>query len=404
MKKSIKLHHLKDIGNIFSGNSINAKIKKEKYTDLEEGMPYIATKDIDYDSFINYENGISIPNSDLEAFRIATKNSVLICAEGGSAGRKIGIIDKDVCFVNKLFALAPNEKVIGKYVFYYYQTKKFQKDFHDNMTGLIGGVSKSKFQNLAIPILSLEEQQQIIEILDKAFKSIDKVKENIEKNIENTKELFQCSLNEVFLQKGKGWEKTNWGNVCDFVRGPFGGSLKKSMFKEEGYVVYEQKHAIHNHFNQLRYFIDEEKFNEMKRFELKPNDLIMSCSGVTLGRVAIVPDNIKQGIINQALLKLTPSGKLKAQFLKYWIESSIFQEIIFKHSKGAAIPNVPSAKIMKEIEFHLPLISEQEEIIKLLNALKKQTKQLEKQYQQKLENLEELKKSILQKAFSGELI
>ena len=97
------------------------------------------------------------------------------------------------------------------------------------------------------------------------------------------------------------------GDVCDFVRGPFGGSLKKSCFVESGYAVYEQ-HAIYDQFTDVRYFIDEAKFNEMKRFELKPNDLIMSCSG-TMGKVAIVPQNIEKGIINQALLKLTPKKK-----------------------------------------------------------------------------------------------
>lgn len=234
MTESMKLYYLKDIGKIYSGNSINAKIKKEKYTDLVGGIPYIATKDIDYNSVINYNNGISIPENDLESFRIATKNSVLICAEGGSAGRKIGIINQDVCFVNKLFALFPNEKVMGKYVFYYYQTNIFQKDFKDKLTGLIGGVSKSKFQNLTIPVSSIKNQKQIVEILDKAFESIDQAKENIEKNIENTKELFQSRLNEIFSQKGEGWEEKKLYDLCDngkkdIVDGPFGSNLKENI-------------------------------------------------------------------------------------------------------------------------------------------------------------------------------
>ena len=95
--------------------------------------------------------------------------------------------------------------------------------------------------------------------------------------------------------------KTNWqtkklGEVCDFVRGPFGGSLTKSIFKKDGYAVYEQQHAIYNQFDNSRYFIDEKKFKEMERFELKSGDLIMSCSG-TMGKIAIAPKNIKKGII-----------------------------------------------------------------------------------------------------------
>src|SRR3989338_4886322 len=79
------------------------------------------------------------------------------------------------------------------------------------------------------------------------------------------------------------WKKL--GEVCEFVRGPFGGSLKKDIFKPEGYAVYEQQHAIYDQFEDIRYFIDEKKFNEMKRFELKSGDLIMSCSG-TMGKMA----------------------------------------------------------------------------------------------------------------------
>ena len=120
---------LKDIGTIFSGNSINAKIKEEKYFTIDSGIPYIATKDISYSLEINYDNGINIPDTDIEKFKIAPSGSVIICAEGGSAGRKLGILNQDVCFVNKLFALTPNEKVIGKYIFYWYQSNNFQKDF-----------------------------------------------------------------------------------------------------------------------------------------------------------------------------------------------------------------------------------------------------------------------------------
>jgi type I restriction enzyme S subunit len=250
---------------------------------------------------------------------------------------------------------------------------------------------------------SLTQQKQIVATLDKAFAAIDTAKANSEQNLQNAKELFESYLQNVFENKGDDWEEKKWGELCHFVRGPFGGSLKKSMFKESGYVVYEQKHAIHNHFNQLRYFIDEEKFNEMKRFEVKTGDIIMSCSGVTLGRVAIIPDNIPQGIINQALLKLTPNKEVYVEFIKHWLRSNIFQTIIFRHSGGAAIPNVPAAKILKEIIIPIPNIKEQKRVVKKIELTLIQTKKLEAIYTQKIADLEEMKKSVLQKAFSGQL-
>jgi type I restriction enzyme S subunit len=60
------------------------------------------------------------------------------------------------------------------------------------------------------------------------------------------------------------WEKKKLGEVCGFVRGPFGGSLKKNIFKSEGYAVYEQQHAIYDQFDEIRYFIDANQFKEMK--------------------------------------------------------------------------------------------------------------------------------------------
>ncbi|PHM10224.1 restriction endonuclease subunit S [Nostoc sp. 'Peltigera malacea cyanobiont' DB3992] len=162
------------------------------------------------------------------------------------------------------------------------------------------------------------------------------------------------------------WEVKTLGSLCDFVRGPFGGSLKKSCFKTSGYAVYEQQHAIYDQFEDIRYFIDESKYREMKRFELFPGDLIMSCSG-TMGKVAIVPDGIPKGIINQALLKLSPRKDIIAEFLKYWMNSPNFQNELLKLSLGVAIKNVASVKVLKEIQINLPPLPEQRRIVAILD-------------------------------------
>jgi type I restriction enzyme S subunit len=164
----------------------------------------------------------------------------------------------------------------------------------------------------------------------------------------------------------KEWEIKTLGSLCDFVRGPFGGSLKKSCFKTSGYAVYEQQHAIYDQFEDIRYFIDEAKYREMKRFELLTGDLIMSCSG-TMGKVAIVPDGIPKGIINQALLKLSPRKDILAEFLKYWMNSPNFQNELIKFSLGVAIKNVASVKVLKEIQIYLPPLPEQKRIVSILD-------------------------------------
>ena len=187
----------------------------------------------------------------------------------------------------------------------------------------------------------------------------------------------------------KNWDKKKLSDICVFVRGPFGGSLKKSIFKEDGYAVYEQQHAIYDQFDDIRYFIDENKFNEMKRFELNSGDLIMSCSG-TMGKIAIVPENIKKGIINQALLKLSPSKKVSTVFLKLWMQSESFQDSLKEYSGGAAIQNVASVAILKQIEIPLPPLPEQQRIVAILDEAFAAIAKAKANAEQNLKNAKEL--------------
>ncbi|MCH2545670.1 MAG: restriction endonuclease subunit S [Alphaproteobacteria bacterium] len=190
------------------------------------------------------------------------------------------------------------------------------------------------------------------------------------------------------------------GDVCHFVRGPFGGSLKKSCFKDEGNAVYEQQHAIYNQFSEIRYYVDDNKFEEMKRFELLTGDLIMSCSG-TMGKVAIVPENIKIGIINQALLKLTTSTQLDVEYLRYWMISDDFQDSLAKHTVGAAIKNVASVKVLKQIEIPLPPLPEQQRIVAILDKAFTSIATAKENAQQNLLNAKELFESYLQNVFEN---
>ena len=263
-------------------------------------------------------------------------------------------------------------------------------------------VSTKDLVEIELPVPPLAEQQRIVGLLDEAFAGLATAKANAEKNLHNARALFESHLQSVFTQRGPGWVDTALGGVCGFVRGPFGGSLKKSIFVADGYAVYEQQHAIYDQFDDVRYFIDEAKFKEMKRFELLSDDLIMSCSG-TMGRVAIVPKDIKRGIINQALLKLTPSSKILNTFLKSWMESEAFQDALKEYSGGAAIQNVASVKILKEIKVPLPSMSVQKRVVEELDDLREETQRLASIYSRKHAALEALKKSLLHQAFSGEL-
>lgn len=161
------------IGNIFTGNSINAREKEVKYRG--SGLPYIATKDVEYGfSSLNYSNGIFIPENE-EKFKIAHQGAVLLCSEGGSAGKKCGITDRNICFGNKLFANELFGGIPPKYVLYQYLTPFFQSLFKEAMTGIIGGVSIAKFLELFIPLAPLTEQKRIVAKVDELMTLCDKL-------------------------------------------------------------------------------------------------------------------------------------------------------------------------------------------------------------------------------------
>jgi type I restriction enzyme M protein len=192
----------------------------------------------------------------------------------------------------------------------------------------------------------------------------EKIAENSDYNLSSDR------YRETVIYNGK-WDFVELGEVCEFVRGPFGGTLKKEIFVEKGYKVYEQKHAIQNNFKIGEYYINFDKFQEMERFEVKTGDLIISCSG-TMGRIAIVPQNIEKGIINQALLKLTPDyKKINVIFLKLLLETTNIQNKYFKNTSGAAIKNVASVKSLKTIKIPLPPLEIQEQIVAELDSYQK---------------------------------
>ena len=156
---SWKWETLGSICDIYTGNSISEAVKKQKYLGLVDGLPYIGTKDVSFQHIIDYNNGVRIPEKD--NFKRAFSGAVLMCIEGGSAGRKIAILNRDVCFGNKL-CMFFSQTVLNKYIYYYLQSKYFLEDFSDNMAGIIGGVSIKKIKQMMIPVAPKSEQLAIV--------------------------------------------------------------------------------------------------------------------------------------------------------------------------------------------------------------------------------------------------
>ena len=169
----------------------------------------------------------------------------------------------------------------------------------------------------------------------------------------------------------EGWSVKTLEQIAvskGLVRGPFGGALKKDTFVRSGYRVYEQRDAIYGTATESRYFINQSKYQELSRFAVKPGDFIVSCSG-TIGRIFRLPENASDGVINQALLKITLNEQLvNSDYFYNYFKWDRFQAKIIDSTQGGAMQNLVGMDIFKKTELLLPPIEEQNKVAEILGS------------------------------------
>ena len=193
---------LKDTTNLYTGNSLNES-EKECYGECcdVDSYTYIGSKNLGRGkSQINYDSGYHIPKSHTK-FAVAHIGDTLICIEGGSAGKKFGFVEQDVCFVNKL--CCATTQLHKKFSFYYFTSYIFRNQFEQQLQGMIGGVSLSKINVMSISVPPIDEQIDIADYLDKKTTEIDLNITAISKKIETYKRLKQSLIDEVVTGKRK---------------------------------------------------------------------------------------------------------------------------------------------------------------------------------------------------------
>ena len=256
-------------------------------------------------------------------------------------------------------------------------------------------LNQQMLNSIPIPFAPIEEQERIVAILDEAFAAIDKAKENLERNMQNAKELFESELNSIFEKKGDGWVEKKLGEVFKFRQG-----IQRDV------KLQSEKRAN----NQVRFLriVDYTQGNELPRYIDNPGEeYIMNEDDIAVVRYGASTGFICKGLagaLANNLFRIMPKEQyqIDSTLTYYYLNSIVFQSVIKLVMNGAAMPAI-SFGLINDIPFNIIPIKEQQKIVEQLDRLSVETKKLEEGYRKKLEGLEELKKSMLERAFKGEL-
>ncbi|MFT5985198.1 MAG: restriction endonuclease S subunit [Planctomycetota bacterium] len=259
------------------------------------------------------------------------------------------------------------------------------------------------FQNYDVSYPPLYEQQSIVAILDTAFVAIAKAKANAEQNLKNAKELFESYLQGVFENKGDGWEENMLGELADEKCTLSYGIVQPGDEYTDGIPVIRPTDLKSKFIcvDGLKR-IDPKLADGYKRTKLIGDELLLCVRGST-GIVSIALKELEGANVTRGIVPIRFNTKLVNQdFGYYLLISNYIQKQIRAKTYGAALMQINIGDLRKILTPY-PSIKEQQIIVQKLDALSLETKKLEAIYQQKINDLEELKKSVLQKAFAGEL-
>jgi len=353
----------------------------------------IQVRDYRSDKFITY-----IPK--VKARRFCNKEDIMI----GRYGPPIFGIFKGLegAYNVALMKANVNENICDKNYFFLFLKTNALREFVEHSSKRAAGqdgVRKELLDKYPVPLPPLPEQRRIVSILDEAFTAIAKAKVNAEQNLKNAKELFESYLQGVFENIKSNGQLYLLANYLDLIT--YGFTNPMPTTSEGPYMVTAKnvKGGIVDYGTARR--TSQYAFDSLITDKCRPvkGDVLLTKDG-TLGRLAVVE---KPNLcINQSVALLRPNKQLDSYYLKELLSSQFYQRLMIEQAGGATIKHIYITRVDKMM-VPIPTLLEQQAIVKKLDILSNETKKLETIYQSKINDLEELKKSVLQKAFSGEL-
>lgn len=433
-----KVHRFKTDVKIFNGCSISDS-EKDNYTDPRDAYPYVSTKDISLDlSIANYESGLYTKRADVH-FRIAPKGSILMCIEGGSAGRKKCLLKQDVSFVNKL-ACFTSQTCDNRYVYYFLQSPNYEEHFLHNITGLIGGVNIATLLNMPITIPPLPEQRRIADYLDEKCAAIDGAVDELKRGIEDCKAWKKAIIFEAVTGKAnvlaasacakatadkksakvakrqmrdsgipwigeipEGWEicKALYALSMPITDGPH---TTPELFDHGVPFVSAEAVSCGNgsiDFAHIRGYISEVFYQECcQKYIPHRDDIFMIKSGATTGRVAIVDTDERFTIWSPlAVFRVKPEKALPKYFF-YMLQSPVYQKQVELGWSYGTQQNI-GMRALEQLKILMPPLPEQQAIADYLDEKCAAIDALVAEKEKLIADLEAYKKSLIFELVTG---
>jgi type I restriction enzyme, S subunit len=373
----------------------------DKYiTNSPNGINWIKISDATASDKYIYETKEKITRDGLHKTRVVNEGDFIL-SNSMSFGRPY-IMKTTGCIHDGWLVLKQTDKKLFETEFLYYllSSPYVFNQFNELAAGsTVRNLNIASVSLVTVPIPPLPEQQCIISILDEAFASIARVKANAEQNIKNAKELFESYLQSIFTNKGEGWEEKTLGEVL-LKTGTVDPTKKPS--EEFIYLDVSSVNKETKEIENATILLGKDAPSRAKKL-VKTNDVIFATVRPTHSRVALITEEYNGQVCSTGYFVLRAKNFLSNNLVYYFLLTSGFNKQMGKLQKGASYPAVTDSEVKSIIIPFPKSMKDQQSIVQKLDALSAETKKLESIYQQKLIALEELKKSILQKAFNGEL-
>jgi type I restriction enzyme S subunit len=368
------------------------------YNRVGDGMPFYQGKKLFGSRFIKKaETWTTAPA------KIAKPGDILMSVRAPVG--PVNFTDFQLCIGRGLAAIRTSDALDRDYLFYYL---KFNEHLITGSEGAVfSSINKKEIESLGIPLPAIEEQKHIVKILDAAFFKVDQAIKLLDDNIHNAHTLFDAELKTMFEYRALTW---NRAKLIDLTLKIGSGATPKggrNSYQEEGISlvrslnVYDRGFRYRNlaHLNKMQ-------ANKLANVELQSGDVLLNITGASVARCCVVVDNCLPGRVNQHVSILRPKFDLiDPLFLHYLLISKPYKDKLLGIGNAAgSTRQAITKKQLQDFEIYYPDNKDiQLAIVKRLESTLKNSEKIKELYRQKIENLYDLKRTLLTKAFKGEL-